>query len=608
MTHELIIEGQHVDLAPNTDITLEYVSNIVGDISKINLSRSYTIKLPKTLRNARILDDPGRPGHESAKARRYLSAEYYRNGIDLIGPAQAYLLKVSSDSYEVALIWNRIPALSELSAAKPKLPDLQGLPELMWKGAPLATSDTTDGCFYAHYESGARPDTTNSAPHPCVTLYELTTRIFGNAGVPYRIGARLSNTLKNHALLVAPSHKPSPEMEMEAGARAYDLRYIYMAVESIQNDWWFQNWDWGWDAPIAGLDGTTLEQSRTIMRGPTKELRFYLNLKIVNDAPTINIELRGRLRSHYLVPSRTDDGGYLIDTTVDMEDALDLTNAGDYFSIIINGLVRNGTYQFSRYDTSRPMFAIIRHRDTIQSDKHNVFPVGFNLPNIGQMDFIKSVLGLFGAVIIPNKNALVLEHFDDVLQKQNAVDWTRKVDMSDGIKEYSGQLSDFAQKNRVIYEPEVSLPVSPDFALVVEDQTAALEKDWLKLPFAASQGNQALHYRYDHDKGEIEDVDIKPRIFGYTYDISITPNGNRGLIFPETLAGDRAVKEYHSTFQSILRKPVTIEINVRLHELDLAQLDLTRPVYLGQYGQYYAILKIQTSDTDLCKVELLQLI
>ena len=40
MTHELIIEGQHVDIAPNTDLTLEYVSNIVGDISKITLSRS----------------------------------------------------------------------------------------------------------------------------------------------------------------------------------------------------------------------------------------------------------------------------------------------------------------------------------------------------------------------------------------------------------------------------------------------------------------------------------------------------------------------------------------------------------------------------------------
>ena len=40
MTRELIIEGQHVDLAPDTDITLEFVNNIIGDIGKISLSRS----------------------------------------------------------------------------------------------------------------------------------------------------------------------------------------------------------------------------------------------------------------------------------------------------------------------------------------------------------------------------------------------------------------------------------------------------------------------------------------------------------------------------------------------------------------------------------------
>ncbi|MEE1324912.1 MAG: hypothetical protein U0K19_04950 [Bifidobacteriaceae bacterium] len=608
MTHELIIEGQHVDLAPNTDITLEYVSNIIGDVSKINLSHSYTIKLPKTLRNARVLDDPGRPGHDSTKGRRYLSAEYYRNGIDLIGPAQAYLLKVSSDSYEVALIWNRIPALSELSAAKPKLPDLKGLPELKWDGAPWATANTTDGCFFARYYSGTShrigssvnddPYGTTGLLHPSVTLYELITRIFSNAGIPYRIGVHLSNMLKNHALLVAPSHKPSFDMELAAGAQADSLNYIY--TMGVGDFWWFQGWQTGWDAPGDG----TLEAQHTIQRGPTKEMRFYLNMQIYGQTPDLYIELNPGGSGYILQPTRTEDGGYLLDAVVDLESELGLTNETDYFTIAIQGLTPNGYYQYNRYDTSRPLFAIMRPHETIPVDHQNLFPVGVNLPNIGQMDFIKSVLGLFGAVIVPYKNSLVLEHFDDILLKRLAVDWTSKVDMREGIKEYSGQLKDFAQKNRIKYEPDVSLPVSPDLTLVMEDQTATLEKDWLKLPFAASRGNQAIHQKYNHDGGEVEYLDIKPRIFGYTY----SAEGYRYLTFPETLAGDRAVKEYHNTFQSILRKPVTIEVNVRLHELDLAQLDLTNPVYLGQYGQYYAIIKIQTSDTDLCKVELLQLI
>lgn len=104
MTHELRIAGEPVDLSGSVGITLEYVSNILGQPGKIDLSRSYTIKLPKTRRNAMILDDPGNPGHNSNGVRRFFSARYYRNGIDLIGDAQAYVLRSTSEGYEVALV------------------------------------------------------------------------------------------------------------------------------------------------------------------------------------------------------------------------------------------------------------------------------------------------------------------------------------------------------------------------------------------------------------------------------------------------------------------------------------------------------------------------
>lgn len=597
MTRELIIEGQHVDLAPDTDITLEYVSNLIGDVGKINLSHSYTVKLPKTTRNARILDDPGNPSHVSTMARRYLSAEYYRNGINLIGQARAYILDVTGDSYEVALVWSSIPGLAEWSSAKPKLPALKGLPTLTWKDAPLADRSTTDGCFFAEYTSGARPRNTETSSHPSVTLYELTTRIFNNAGISYSMGARLAETLKSHALLVAPSHKPNLEMELEAGAYADELNYIYTTGYGYR--WWFQYWHTGWDAPGGG----TLETHNTIQRGPAKKLRFYMNLKMYDQTPDLYIELTGGTIPYILQPTRTEDGGYLLDAVVDLERDLDLAETA-YFTIAIKGLTPNGYYSYRRYDTSRPLFAIMRPHDAIPADHQNLFPVSENLPDIGQMDFIKGVLGLFGGVIIPGRNRLILEHYDDVLARRDAVDWTSKMEMSAGLTKYSGQLQDFAQNNIIKYEEDVTLPVSPDINLVMQDKTASLSKDRIKLPFAASRGSEAVHYKYDHDTGEIQDVDIKPRIFGFTYD----DNGTRQLSFLEDMAGDRALRKYHAAFQSVISRPVQISVNVRLHELDLAQLDLTQPVYLGQYGKYYAILKIQTSETDLCKVELLQLI
>lgn len=604
MTRELIIEGQHVDLAPNTDITLEYVNNLLGDIGKISLSHSYTVKLPKTARNTRILDDPGRPGHESSRARRFLSAEYYRNGINLIGQAQAYLLKTTPDSYEVALVWSAVPGLKEWSDAKLKLPDLTGLPTLAWKGSAFATRATSAGCFFAQYVSGAWNNAPNIAPHPSITLYELVTRIFENAGIPYEIGNNLTDTLRNHALLVAPSHKPSLTMELNAGARASSLKWI--TTSGSGSFWWFQNWQTGWDAPGDG----TLETSRTIQRGPSEELRFYLNLKIEGATPDLYFSLEHGGDSFIISPTRTTDGGYLMDTVVDLKSELRMDEDFDYFSINVKGLTSNGTYSFSAYDPTRPMFALMRPHETIQIEHQNLFPISDNLPNIGQMEFIKAVLGLFGAIIRTANGTLVLEHYDDILYKSQAVDWTNKVDMREGLEEFSDQLADFAQKNTIKYEPDVTLPVSPDITIVMEDQTAAESKELLKLPFAASIRNQAIHYRctdaWDDENNyyiEVEDIDIKPRIFGFTYDAA----GTRGLIFPNSLSGKWAASAYLETYQSLIRKPVQISANIRLHEIDLAQLDLTRAVYLGQYGQYYAILKIQTSETDLCKVELLQL-
>ncbi len=604
MIHELIIEGQHVDLAPDTDVTLEYVSNIIGDIGKISFSHSYTVKLPRTTRNARILDDPGRPGHESRLARRFLSAEYYRNGINLIGQAQAYLLKTTPDSYEVALVWSRVPGLAEWNAAKPKLTDLKGLPTLTWKDAPLATQSTTDSCFFAEYVSGAWSFAPNIAPHPSVTLYELVTRILDNAGIPYDIGNNLTDTLRNHALLVAPSHKPSFTMELEAGAQASSLKWITSSGSGSY--WWFRGWQTGWDAPGDGQ----LETTRTIQRGPTEDLRFYLNLKIKGATPDLYINLTHGGNSYILPTTRTSDGGYLTDTSVDLKNALQMEKDYEYFSIRIEGLTANGSYNFSAYDPARPMFAIMRAHETIQAEHQNLFPISDNLPNIGQMDFIKGVLGLFGAVIRVGNGAVILEHYDDLFLKRFAVNWTHKVDMTKGLEDYANTLDEYAQKNTLKYEPDVNLPVSPDITLVMEDQTASESKELLKLPFAASFRNQAIHYRctdaWDNENNyfvEVEDIEIKPRVFGFTYNES----GKRGLVFPESLSGDAAVAAYYGAFQEWIRKPVRIRLNIRLTEIDLARLDTARPIYLGQFGQYYAILKIQTSDTDLCKVELLQL-
>ena len=74
MTEELYINGEAVDLKPDATTTLNYKSNLLGDISKITSSNSQTIQCPKTTRNRKIFDNPGAPAYVSDKRYNRYSA------------------------------------------------------------------------------------------------------------------------------------------------------------------------------------------------------------------------------------------------------------------------------------------------------------------------------------------------------------------------------------------------------------------------------------------------------------------------------------------------------------------------------------------------------
>lgn len=606
MTRELIINGQQADITDDTVITLEYVSSIFEEIGKFRMSRSYTIKLPRTTLNARIFDSPERFGHESSKLRKVLSAQYLQDGVNLIGTAgQARLLEVTPENYEVMLIWDTLPKLSAWYDSKPKLNELTGLGTVKWKGASIAASDNKSDVFFARYNSGAWGPAKNAAPHPCVNMYALLRTMMSNAGINARFANKLVDKLREYALLVAPSHKPSTAMEIQSGAQGSDMAYV--TVTGSGSYWWFKTWTVGWDSPATESELKT----RTIQLGDSPIIRFILNVKISNASPDMYISLEANGLSHNLVPTRTDDGGYLIDQEVDLKEALELDTYG-YCSIKFKGLSGNGSYNISAYDSSKPLFALIKPHEVIQTDYDNRFPIADNLPNIGQYEWLKAMIALFGIVVYPSNGVLTFTTYDAVLNTDNAVDWTEKVDMAEGegVESMTYKLAEYAQRNVVKYEEDDALPISPDIILKCDDETLEIQKELLKLPVAASMADGAIHYRchdaWDENGNyyvETEDIEIKPRIFGYTHD----SDGKRHLMFTNALQGDGALRAHLARLQKIILKPVVVAVNVRLSFMDLANWSPIIPVYLAQYGRYFAVLKIQTSDTDLCKVELLQL-
>lgn len=614
MTRELIIEGQHVDLAPDTDITLEFVNNIIGDIGKINLSRSYTVKIPKTIRNTRILDDPGRPGHESGVTRRFLNARYYRNGIDLIGPAQAYILKTTPESYEIALVWNTLEALQTLSQYSGTLNDLTNLPTLTWIGPNGTTPDYTggnddSGAIFAFYNSGlggVKYPTVDTATHPSFKVESLIRRILGTADVPYELSANAKNDIKDLAVLVAPKHAPSRKMEAESGSIAKRVALKAATINGRPGTMLeMTNWEHGWDAPS---DAAADVNNQGFVTGDNDTHRVLLNLQSSADVDLTGVflQIQGQIAKDQIVQDEEEllrayfkpnaAGWYLyLDEEVKLSGWPQYTVSFGYPS----GTQIAAT--LTPYDSSLPRFAVNRVHKTLSPSKINQFPVQGNLPDIKQWDLIKACMAMFGWAAVIQNGTLYLLKYAELFSIAGAYNWTAKVDMTDGApQEFGYTLDNWAQMNTLTFKEDTPVGFEPNASLEIQDATLPEQRDFYELPFAASMQSEAPHYKVDGT--EVEDIDIAPRIFQI-----VNKNGVRTLEFTENLYGKGLVDANYASLQKVIRKPVTMTVHIRLHEIDLAQLDLTRAVYLEQYGKYYMILKIQTSGTDLCKVELLQL-
>lgn len=598
MTRELIINGQHVDLPDSTDITLEFANNIVGDVGKINLSHSYTIKLPRTIRNARILDDPGTPAHESTATRQFLNARYYRNGIDLLGPVQLYILKTTQKEYELAMVWNTLEELQTLSQSDQTLNDLPGLPEPQWvesDGLPNYKTDY-DGVVFAQYISGLGANTypsVNCASHPSMRIRNLLERIMLNAKVDYELSPEAENRLKDIVLLAAPNHAPTYQMEIESGVRAY-------TVNNLRNVLSLGRIEKGWDAPR--VDSSDNDKFYTDGQNTFNAMvnlhvdynanmeNAYVSIKGVPTSTSGNRHPPVEIFRRPFVPNET---GWEVDFDEEI-------NVSGWASFLFTGWLPALAPDPIAKDPMKPLVTIYKKHEALRLDKVNLFPIAGNLPDIKQWEFVQSIAAMFGLVLIIKNNALMITTYDEMLNRGRAQSWDDKIaDDTKDPAEITYTLDNWTQANVIAFKDDVPLNFHPNISIKVEDVTLKESREWAKLAFAASIGGQAIHYNMK--SGAAEDVKIQPRIFRLS-----KVDGTNSLEFTDDLYGSGMAQKY-AGLQEAVRKPVKLFAKARLHELDIAALDLTRPVYLSQYGRYYMILKIQTSATDLCKVELLQL-
>lgn len=593
MKEELYIKGESVDLG-DSEITLNFKSNLLGDISKITASNSYTITLPRTNKNIRLLDFPDVAGHESYMMRDYFNAEYYRNGVKLFD-AKAVLISCSEDGFDVALTWGMSEKFIQLMNDDKSIQEFADM-ALPWNSSTTYDNGLVDGQLshgYIRHNAGIDVDSNRDKIfiHPSVNCMRLLEEIASYYGLTMDWGSYKQYIELLYLPLI--SQKASSKYNFfEAnitGTLDSDIKYVKFTQ-------------------INRVDGINISNTETygdVVRIYETSLDWELDILIyTNKHNTLNVvELAFYSNAQYIKSlqiSSNDIGLCAYKGVI----PFDIT---EYSNITIRIRINNGA-----------LLGIIKSyikifSEDVQSVSYNqYYPIGSNLPDISVVDFIKQICWLFGLFAIKSDTGVSFISVNKIIDNRDkAVDWSKKlVPTGWTAKETSYTFGDFAQKNYFRYEENENAK-SADGYMVVQNKTLDHEKDLAKLPYTAGGDNGDMravpYFKWSEDGTTVELEDCGDRIMQLVISFDSQGKEDARLDFSDLKFQNRVSRFGLSSYQDLIKSPFVIKDTFRLTEIDLKNLDYTIPVYIERYAAFFAIISIK-SQGDYSECELLKLL
>lgn len=585
MKEELYIKGESVDLG-DSEITLNFKSNLLGDISKITASNSYTIKLPRTNKNIRLLDFPDVAGHESYMMRDYFNAEYYRNGVKLFD-AKAVLISCSEDGFNVALTWGMSEKFIQLMNDDKSIQEFADM-ALPWNSSTTYDNGLVDGQLshgYIRHNAGIDVDSNRDKIfiHPSVNCMRLLEEIASYYGLTMDWGSYKQYIELLYLPLI--SQKANPKYNYYFA----EIKLEYPGTPNTVVKYVQTNMTLGIYNHVMGL---------TIHLNGSGNYRIESNVKTKNSANPIYL-LIDKDNNNIYSSAFTYDGNYMYSFNKEY-----LTEEKDLYLHI--------DFQ-SQIDESYNNYIKITDIELNDEAQYcTYYPIGSNLPDISVVDFIKQICWLFGLFAIKSDTGVSFISANKIIDNKNkAVDWSKKlVPTGWTAKETSYTFGDFAQKNYFRYEENENAK-SADGYMVVQNKTLDHEKDLVKLPYTAGGDNGDMravpYFKWSEDGTTVELEDCGDRIMQLVISFDSQGKEDARLDFSDLKFQNRVSRFGLSSYQDLIKSPFVIKDTFRLTEIDLKNLDYTIPVYIERYAAFFAIISIK-SQGDYSECELLKLL
>lgn len=247
------------------------------------------------------------------------------------------------------------------------------------------------------------------------------------------------------------------------------------------------------------------------------------------------------------------------------------------------------------------------------------FPIGKNLPDIKVTDFLKCICILTST--FPSQRFIGgTLTFADIVSlweaKAQAVDWTKKLIPSEACnhpRQTDFSVEDYCQHNIYKWKEDDTVYQQHDADMTIDNKTLEYTQDVCTLPFAATDGNRIPIYEWESKKLSTFGSTTITRQVATKYKackdriVNLTKNdaGYAELAFNINLQDifDNNLEKLRKT----VANPHHIVERFNLSDLEILNFGETKPVYLAQYGAYFAVLEIKTTSSGYCEVTMIEL-
>lgn len=597
---ELYINGDKVDVG-DTDISLNYKSNLLTDISKIVSNNSYTIKLPKTAKNLALIECAHIPSSTSRYPYLKHKGTLLRNGIEMIKNANVVLLE-TGETIEVALTWGNVTNFAGVVNDGKKLTDIthgtvEGVDWVVW------SNKGSNSAQFPLIDYGFNSDDPNVWYHPVVTVKWILDKIQEQSGVTFNFPSD-KLTVINKMIIPLLTRNDSqkindafPSSLQMVGYVIVESTFSYLKLNYIGDS--TQQY-----ASVGGPYGDRLYTKYPItlkVKGTIEMLvqynsgmdvnNQYLNLRVSQSDSSGNI-------SSVSTIERKNYAAYIEAPNVRL-----LFNFDDLVSIESDEFMHFTIKAIATGASSSVLSLTVYDRNEISFGEK--FPLVPNLPDIKQIDFIKAVASMVGLFALPDgENGIKFIPFDNLsANKSKAVDWTNRVIMAYNSvtpRNLQYTLDNIAQNNWFRYKEDDNVMGNYDGNIQVDDATIEYERDAITLPFSAcsTKGGVAYIPLYSYnEEGELEYNKTNPRI--------LLLDGTKGIF--KGLEWTTLIANNYQTYKGLINNAKVVTEYIRLNSIELRDLEMDIPVYLAQYGCYLAIIEIKTKENDICECKLLKL-